>query len=296
MKTYQDIVSDGGSDVASQLAEQAEHTKDRLEQVRHVLAVMSGKGGVGKSTLTVNLASALVLDGYAVGVVDGDINSPSIARMAGVDAYEPSSSSSGIRPATNIDGLRIMSMSFFLAGETAPVVWDASTQKNAFAWRGLREAGALRSLIADTEWGPLDYLIVDLPPGSDKFGNVLDILPRHSAAIAVTIPSAVSAAAVGKSIRMTRQHFDAPLVGLVENMSPYVCSSCGKMERLFPEGAAERLSEELDLPLLAQIPFDPMLAVSSDAGRCFVDAYPDRPAAVAIRALARAVDTSPDLT
>lgn len=295
MKSYQDIASDGGSDVASQLAEQAEHTKARLEEVRHVLAVMSGKGGVGKSTLTINLASALALDGYAVGVVDGDINSPSIARMAGVEAYVPGSSSSGTRPATNNAGLRIMSMSFFLAGETVPVVWDASTQKNGYAWRGLREAGALRSLIADTDWGRLDYLIIDLPPGSDKLGNLLDILPRHSAAIAVTIPSAISAAAVGKSVRMAQQHFAAPLVGLVENMSPYACPSCGKTDQLFPEGAAERLSEELDLPLLAQIPFDPMLAVSADAGRCFVDDYPDRPAAVAIRALARTVDTSPDL-
>lgn len=289
MKSYHDIASDGGSDVAGQLADQAERMRARMSDVRHVVAVMSGKGGVGKSTLAVNLAAALAEDGGAVGIVDGDINGPSIGRIAGADTYELTTSDVGIEPARGYAGLRIMSMSLFLAGETSPVVWDAPTQEKGFAWRGLREAGALRSLISDTNWGTLDYLVVDLPPGSEKLANLVDVLPQLSGALAVTIPSAVSAAAVGKSVRMARRHLHAGMIGLVENMATYLCPTCGETERLFPEGSTERLANELDIPIIGRVPFDPHLAVTSDAGRSYLASYADRPAAAAIRDLAHRV-------
>lgn len=288
MKTYAE--TDTPSTVPAQLAAQAEEIRVQLADVRHIVAVMSGKGGVGKSTIAANLACALAGRGFAVGLVDGDVNGPSIGRIAGVAGYERAPLGSGIRPAIGYAGLKVMSMGFFLAGETAPVVWDAPTQKHGFAWRGLREAGALRSLIAQTEWGALDVMIVDLPPGPDRLVTLVDVLPRFSGALAVTIPSAVSAAAVGKSIRLARRHVDAPIFGLVENMGPHVCIECGHTEHLFPQGSTNRLIKELEISLLASVPFDPVLASASDTGECYIDKYPDRPAAKAIGELATNID------
>lgn len=287
MKSYHDIPNDGGSGIAGQLDELAARMQARMARVRHVVAVVSGKGGVGKSTLAANVASALALEGYRVGIADGDINGPSIARITGVVDYEATPTDDGLLPAEGHAGVRIMSMGLFLPAESTPVVWDAPTQQRGFAWRGLREAGALRALLADTAWGTLDFLIVDLPPGPEKLGTLVDVLPGLSGAVAVTIPSAVSAAAVAKSIRMAQQVIDAPIVGLIENMSGSVCTECGHTETLFPEGATDALSAEMGVEVLARIPFDPLLAVASDEGICYVDDHAERPAARALRALAR---------
>lgn len=296
MKSYYDIAADGGSDVVAQVEALAARTEERLRGVRHVVAVMSGKGGVGKSTLTTNLAAALASRGHAVGIVDGDVNGPTIGRMAGVQGRVLHRGSDGVEPAVSSNGgVKVMSMDFFLDAETSPVLWNAVSQKDGYAWRGLMEAGALREFISDTAWGALDVLIVDLPPGSDKLPNLADVLPQLSGAIVVTLPSAVSLGVVGRSIRMAREVLDTPILGIVENMSGYVCPSCGHLDELFPAGEVERLAADLDLSILGSVPFDPLIAICADEGRFYVTEHADRPAAASIRTLTGRLSTILDL-
>lgn len=292
MKTYSDIVGDGGSDVSGQVEARSRRLEARLAEVGFVVAVMSGKGGVGKSTVAAHLADALAATGRAVGLLDADLNGPSLGRITGASALTIDAAASGVRPALTQDGLKVMSIDFFLDAETSPVVWDAPTQRSAYAWRGLREVATLHELVADTDWGALDYLIVDLPPGADRLPTVADVLPRLDGALVITIPSAVSMAAVGKSVRFVREHLDTPLLGIVENMTARVCPHCGRKDELFPEGSLDRLSDELRLPILARIPFDPALAAASDAGRSFLRQHPERAAARALSELAERVSTN----
>ena len=287
MQSYHDITHDGGSDIIGQVNDLANRTRSRLEGIDHVIAVMSGKGGVGKSSLTVNLAAALSETG-PVGIVDGDINGPSVGRMTGVRGRLLQRGVRSILPAlaSGPSVIKVMSMDLFLEAETSPVLWDAPTQRDGYAWRGLMEAGALREFISDTEWGKLNYLLVDLPPGSDKLPNLADVLPAVSGAIVVTLPSAVSLGVVGRSIRMAREMLETPILGLVENMSGYVCPDCGHLDELFPSGEVERLASEVDVPILGSVPFDPLIGACADHGKFYVREHPDRPAAASIRAIA----------
>jgi len=277
--------------VLGQISVQSERMRDGLAGIRHIVAVMSGKGGVGKSTVAINLAAAWARDGKAVGIVDGDINGPTIGRMAGVGRVRAGISGGRVVPPRTAGGVKVMTMDLFLNDDTAPVVWDAPTQNNGFAWRGLMEAGALRELVADTEWGALDYLVVDLPPGSDRLPNLADVVPRISGAVAVTVPSSVSLGIVGKSVRMARKYLETPILGLVENMAACVCPACGHEDELYPGGHVKKLAEELDLEILGHIPFDPLLAAAADEGRSYVDEHTDRPAARAIMDLAQRIHT-----
>jgi ATP-binding protein involved in chromosome partitioning len=289
MKTYRDIASDGGSGIVAQVTEQANRLRARLGSVRHVVAVMSGKGGVGKSAVTVNLAAALALEGAAVGLLDADINGPSLAKMTGVRGQRLDLRAEGLQPAVAALGLRVMSMDLFLPGEDAPVVWDAPTQQDAYTWRGTMEMTALRELLSDTAWGALEVLLVDLPPGADRLPNLVDLLPRLSGTLIVTLPSGVSRFVVGKSLAVAESLPGAPVIGLVENMSTYVCPCCGREEALFPGGATEALAARHGVPFLGRIPFDPRLAAAADAGRPFMIEGSDTPAGRAIRHVADGV-------
>ncbi|MEX2399722.1 MAG: P-loop NTPase [Rhodothermales bacterium] len=294
MKTYHDIATDGGSDVVGQVEAQSDRLAGRLSDVRRIVAVMSGKGGVGKSTVAVNLAAALAHTGARVGIVDGDINGPSLGRMAGVLEAPIRRKGAGVLPAETSAGVRVMSMDLFLADETAPVVWDAPSQTDGAAWRGLREAGALRELIADTEWGELDVLLVDLPPGSDRLPTLAGVVPRIDGALVVTIPSAVSMSVVGRSVRLMQEHLHVPSVGLIENMGAYVCPHCGEADDLFPSGSVDALARGLGVRVVARIPFDPAIGMAADEGRSFPQDHPERPAAKAFFNLANDVQSMMD--
>lgn len=225
------------------------------------MAVMSGKGGVGKSAMTVNLATELARRGLKTGIVDADINGASVVRMTGVQRPR-NGTPGGITPPESEAGVRVMSIDLFLP-DGAPVKWAAPSQEHAYAWRGMAEVNAIREMLADTLWGNLDVLLVDLPPGTDKLPNLHDIIDRLSAAVVVSIPSPASRHIVRKSIRLAAEALGDRPLGLVENMTSFRCSECGHVHDLYP-------SDELDLDgitRLGEVPFDPDFGSLLDAGR-----------------------------
>jgi ATP-binding protein involved in chromosome partitioning len=286
MKSYKDVVNEDSSIVARQVGEQERRVADRLASVRHIVAVTSGKGGVGKSTIAASLARVLAAGGRKVGLVDADINGPSIARMTGLGEQQVRMGETGMIPPTSVSGVKVMSVDLFLAGEKTPVVWEAPTQRDAYTWRGTMEAVAVREFFSDTEWGALDVLFVDLPPGSDKLPTLADVLPRLSGTLIVTIPSSVSRHVVGKSIQLIRDHLKTPVIGLVENMASYECPHCGAREHLFPSAAGDDWAKAFDVPFLGSIPFDPRFGEASDTAAGGLDPYTGLPAHRAINRLA----------
>ena len=286
MKTYADIVGDGGSNVLAQVQQQAARLQERLHSVRSLIAIVSGKGGVGKSTVTVNLAAALAMQGRRVGVLDADINGPSIAKMLGVRGYTPQLTSDGVMPATGPLEMRVMSMDLFLPDDATPVLWKAPTQHEAFVWRSTMEMTVLRELLTDTRWGELDYLLLDLPPGTDRLPNVVGLLPFLAGALLVTIPSQVSQLIVQKSLTIAKEILPGRVMGLVDNMQGYVCPHCHTLGALFPEANSVATATALQVPYLQGIPFDPRLASAADRGRPFVLEHADTLAGQAFLALA----------
>jgi len=284
MKRYKDIAGDGGSNIVAQVAEHQARLKVRMAAIRHKIAVVSGKGGVGKSSLSANLAVALAQKGAVVGILDADINGPSIAKILGVRGQRLAIADAGVLPAVSAQGIRAISMDLLLPSDETPVTWDAPTQSEAYTWRGTMEANTLREFLTDTAWGPLDYLIIDLPPGTDRLPTVTGLL-ELSGSIIVTIPSEVSQLVVKKSIAMARQT-GSPILGLLENMAGYACPHCGKLGELFGDGQAESMASDFGIPFLGSIPFDPRLARAADRGVPFVTEHPETPAALALGELA----------
>jgi ATP-binding protein involved in chromosome partitioning len=285
MKRYRDIAGDGGSNIVGQIAEQQDRLRARLAHVRCTVAVVSGKGGVGKSSITANLAAALAAEGYAVGVLDADLNGPSLAKMLGVRGQRLAVTPAGVEPARSADGIRVVSMDLLLPGDDTPVVWTASTQADAHTWRGTMEANALREFLTDTAWGALDCLLLDLAPGADRLPTVAGLVPGLTGAVVITIPSEISHLVVKRSVALARDT-KVPLLGLVENMAGYVCVSCGTLGTLFEGPGGERAAAGLGLPFLGRVPFDPRLAAAADRGRPFVLEHGESLAGRALRAVA----------
>ena len=270
MKTYKELPNDAGSNIIGQVTAQANRISERLDSVKYSVAIMSGKGGVGKSIVTANLATTLTLSGFSVGVVDADINGPTIAKMTGVRNASLEYVASGVKPATTALGTKVISMDLLLSDDDAPVLWNAHTQKDAFTWRSSMEVGALREFIGDTEWGELDFLLLDLPPGSDRLPNVVELIPNLGGVVVVTIPSDVSHLVVKKSITMARDILKVPIIGVVENMAYYECRHCGEQEQLFSSE-----DSSFQEKTLGKIPFDPKLSSCSDRGTPYVHEYPN---------------------
>ena len=277
MKRYKDIAGDGGSNIAGQVEAQQGRLKRRLESVRAIVAIVSGKGGVGKSTLTASLACAFALDGLKVGVLDADLNGPTQAKVLGVRGRRLTIADGVVEPpATNL-GVKVMSMDLLLPTDSAPLTWDAPIQDEAHTWRGAMEANALREFLADTNWGALDVLLLDLPPGTDRLSTIASLVPVLSGIVVVTIPSDVSHLVVRRSITVAA-NTRAPVLGLVENMSG-----------LFVGPDAARLAADAGIPFLGRVPFDRALAVAGDQGDPFVASAPERMAAMALRRVAEGI-------
>ncbi len=283
-KRYRDIVGDGGSNILAQVEEMGSRVRARMARIRRKVAVTSGKGGVGKSVLTANLAALLAAEGWRLGVLDADLNGPSVAKLLGVRGQRLRLSPDGVHPAEGPLGIRVLSMDLFLPEDRTPLTWKAPTQQDAFVWRETMETTALREFLADTAWGELDLLLLDLPPGAPRLPTLAGLLPDLHGALVVTIPSEVSHLAVGRSVELARAH-GVRLLGLVENMAGYVCPACGAVGDLFV-GDAPSLSEALGLPLLGRIPFDPRIARCADRGHPYAVEHPEAAAAEALRALA----------
>lgn len=278
-KRYRDIAGDGGSNVAGQVAAQLQRLKERMAGVGATIAVMSGKGGVGKSAITANMAVFFALQGWKVGVVDADINGPSIAKMLGVRGQQLRYDTTGVFPATGPLDMQVISMDLFLDKDETPVVWQGPAAET-FIWRGTMEMHTLREFLADVHWGQLDLLLVDLPPGTDRFATLSDLLPDLHGTIVVTIPSAVSHFIVSKSITMARDLLQTPVIGLVENMTAYFCPTCGDTHPLFAPIADS--TTPLGIPLLGRVPFDPRLAAAGDGGVPYLLEHRSSPAGQAL--------------
>ena len=259
--------------VVQQVTEQLKAVKRRMASVRRKLVVMSGKGGVGKSMTTVNLALAFARQGHTVGVLDVDLNGPCVPQMLGMRGQRFTITPDGAIPPVGPLGLKVGSMDFFL-DELAPVRWKGPMDLSP-VWLGLMEMNVIREFIADIVWGDVDYLLTDLPPGAaaDKPPVIAGFIPDLDGAIVVTTPSEVASDVVRKSIAYARD-LGINVLGMVENMSMYRCPQCGTESELF-EGDTEALCQALDLPLLGRIPFDRTLAKSFDKGLPLIDGdYP----------------------
>ena len=253
--------------------EELNQLRTRMDRVKHKVAIMSGKGGVGKSLVTVNLAAALAAEGKKVGVLDADIHGPTVPKMLGMkgDRLEASAEGGIIAP-TSPSGIKVASMDFLLPTQDSPVIW-----------RGPLKMSAIRQLLSDIEWGDLDYLLVDLPPGTgDEALTVLQLLQDIDGVVIVTMPNEVSGQVVEKSVSFVRQ-LKAPVIGIVENMSYLICPHCGDRIDLFGKGVGESLAAKMRVSFLGAIPLDPLIAKDSDTGKPFIIENAGSPAAKAFR-------------
>ena len=255
-----------------------EHSQPVLPGVKNIIAVASGKGGVGKSTVSTNLAIALSLTGARVGLMDADIYGPSIPQMMGIPISSPKVGAENKFFPHEKYGLKVVSAAFL------------TKQGQPLMLRGPMLGGIIQQFLQNVEWGELDVLLVDVPPGTDKISRLLELVPSLHQMLLVTTPSETSRFVVAKSVRLAREA-EVGTVALVANMTGHTCPSCGHVSELFAGDGARRLQDEADVPLWADIPFDPRLGADTDAGTPLVTTDPTAPASRALFALADRVAT-----
>jgi ATP-binding protein involved in chromosome partitioning len=251
--------------------EQDQKTQLKLEKIKHKIAIISGKGGVGKSTVTANLAMAYASEGHKVGILDADLHGPCIPKMLGIQRQPLKGGPAGmIFPVIGKLGIKVVSMDFFLPNDEAPLIW-----------RGPLKMRALQQFISDVAWGELDYLFIDLPPGTgDEPLSIMHLIPEMDGVVIVTMPSELSEAIVKKSVTFAKE-IGVPVIGIVENLSGYVCPDCGKRVDIFKSGGGKRISDSLSVPYLGSIPIDPRVCNDSDSGLPFMAADQSLPVAKA---------------
>lgn len=241
---------------------------DRMKNVRHKLLVLSGKGGVGKSTVSANIAVALAASGKKVGLLDIDVHGPSIPKMFGVEGMQVTGTESSIFPFEIGENIKLMSIGFLLR-----------TSDDAVIWRGPMKHSVIKQFLGDVEWGELDYLIVDSPPGTgDEPLSIAQLIPNVDGAIIVTTPQDVALLDVRKCINFCKQ-LSLPVLGVIENMSGFVCPHCGKRTDIFKSGGGERMANDFGVPFLGRVPIDPSIVEASDDGQPVVLSHPEKTAA-----------------
>jgi Mrp family chromosome partitioning ATPase len=252
---------------------------ENLSHIEHRIMVMSGKGGVGKSTVAANLAVSLARKGYEVGILDADLHGPNIPKMLGLDTEKMIGSPQGMIPIYLYPNLKVLSMAFLLPNTDAPVVW-----------RGPLKHGVFQQFLGEAEWGDLDYLIVDLPPGTgDEPLSIAHLIGKVDGSVIVTTPQEVALLDSRKAVVFSRM-VHVPVIGIVENMGGFKCPHCGKDIDLFKIGGGEKAAVELQVPFLGRIPLDPEIVQNCDRGKPFVAAAPNSPAAVAFREITGRVE------
>lgn len=251
---------------------QRQALQQRLCRIRHKIVVLSGKGGVGKSTVAVNLAVGLAKNGAAVGLLDVDFHGPSIPTMLGIERERPQARNGELFPVDR-GGLKVLSLGFFL-----------ETPDDAVIWRGPMKMGVIRQLLKDAAWGDLDYLVIDSPPGTgDEPLSVFQLLGKVDGVVVVTTPQRVAEIDVRKSITFCRK-MGTPVLGVVENMGSFACPHCGHVTSILQEGAGARIARDMHVPFLGTIPIDPRVAAGADQGVPLIEA-PDSAASRAMRGI-----------
>ena len=255
--------------------------QSRLCRIGHKIVVLSGKGGVGKSTVAVNLATTLMLSGKRVGLLDIDIHGPSIPTMLGLEGETIRGCEDGLLP-IELGDMKVMSLGFLL-----------KNQDDAVIWRGPMKMGVIKQFLKDVVWGDLDYLIVDSPPGTgDEPLSVCELIGMVDGAVIVTTPQKVAAVDVRKSITFCRQ-LHVPVLGVVENMSGFVCPKCGEVTPILRSGGGRRIAEDMHVPFLGSIPMDRNIAEAGDGGRAFIHCYSKTSTAGIMRSIISSI-TAPD--
>jgi len=234
--------------------------------VKHVILVLSGKGGVGKSTVSINLASALSAHGRKVGLLDLDIHGPNIPKMLGIEDQRPAVLAHSLEPVHVTGTLAVMSMAFLLPDTSTPVVW-----------RGPMKMAVIQQFLNEVNWGSLDYLVVDLPPGmGDEALSIVQQAPNLRGAVIVTTPQDVAVLDAVKAIKFIEK-LDLPVIGIIENMSGMICPHCGDTIDLFGRGGGEKAAHDLGIPYLGSIPLDPEMVKAGDEGRPYILRHADSP-------------------
>jgi len=245
---------------------------NRMCRIKHKIIVLSGKGGVGKSTVAVNLAVSLAMKGAKVGLVDVDIHGPSIPKLLNLEGHEPGASNDALLPIRypfDHKIIKVMSIGFFFKGQ----------ENAAVIWRGPLKMSAIRQFLSDVEWGELDYLIIDSPPGTgDEPLSICQLIEGMDGAVIVTTPQEISIIDVKRSITFCHQ-VKLPVLGVVENMSGMVCPKCGETIEYYKTGSGQKMADEMNVPFLGRVPIDPRVMVAGDEGKPFVSHMIDSEAA-----------------
>jgi len=245
-----------------QMQAEQEQIRQRVKQIKHRILVLSGKGGVGKSTVAVNLAVSLALAGRKVGLLDIDIHGPSIPKILNLEGKTVQAAGDVILPIAMAENLKVMSIGFLLRGSSDAVIW-----------RGPMKYQTIKQFLKDVDWGSLDFLVVDSPPGTgDEPLSIVQLLENADGAIIVTTPQEVALSDVRKCITFCRQ-LNLPVLGVLENMSGFVCPNCGQKIDIFSSGGGEQMSRQMNVPFLGRVPIDPQIVQACDSGRPFVYHY-----------------------
>ncbi len=261
------------------IQEQQKRVVENMKKIKYKIAVLSSKGGVGKSFVTVSLAAALAVKGRKVGVFDADVHGPSVHKMLGLPTGLglPARADGTIEPIEVPPGLKVVSVGLLLPTDETPVIW-----------RGPLKTSAIRELLAFVDWGGIDYLLIDLPPGTgDEQLTIAQLIPQLTGVILVTIPSEVSKSVVLKAAAFARK-LNVPIIGIVENMTYFECPD-GSKHYIFGKGAAREIAEQFNIPYLGEIPIDPRIREANDAGKIFFLEYPDSKASKAFLSIAEKV-------
>lgn len=252
--------------------------KDRLSKIKNKIVVMSGKGGVGKSTVAANIAMSLALKGYKTGLLDVDIHGPSIPTIFGLENQRIQITENEILPLGFGDNLKIISIGFLIDNADSAIIW-----------RGPAKAGVIKQFINDVDWGELDYLIVDCPPGTgDEPLSVIQLLEDVTGAVIVTTPQKLAIADVRKSVNFCEK-VNVTVLGVIENMSGFVCPDCNKTVEIFKSGGGEKMAKDMNVPFLGKIPLDPNIVDAGDSGKPFLYFYSETPTAKIMEEIIRPI-------